>query len=516
MSSSAPLLAGGTTPRTPRQLPAGGTTPRTPRQLPAGGTTPRTPGQVLTRPAPRTPADASPVRQHALLAVLALAGTVFAMMQALVIPALPRIQASLGTNADGAAWISTAYLLSASILTPVIGRLGEVAGKKRMMLASLATFAAGTLVCAVAGSLGELVAGRVIQGAAGGIYPLAFAIIRDRLPRERVPAGIGLVSSLLGIGGGLGLVLPGPVMSRLPYQWLFWLSLTVIGAALVLAARYIPADRPAEAGSRVPWRSCLLMAAGLSAVLTAVSESATWHWADVRTLGLLALGAAILLAWGCAEARSRNPLVDMSLMRLRGIWPANAAALLIGMGMYASFLIIPEFVQAPARLGYGFGASVTGAGLFMLPTAGAQLLLGPASGLLHRRFSLRGQLSAGQLSCAAGFASLALWHEAPWQVYTATSVLGIGFWLCLVALPNQVVSAVPAARTGSATAVNTVVRNAGGAIGSQLAAAVIVSSAQSGTGAPAASGYVGALILCVAATCAGALVACATPRRGRR
>jgi predicted MFS family arabinose efflux permease len=409
------------------------------------------------------------VRAHALLAVLALAGTVFAMMQALVIPALPRIQASLGTNADGAAWISTAYLLSASILSPIIGRLGEVAGKRRMMLASLATFAAGTLVCAVAGNLGELVAGRVIQGAAGGIYPLAFAIIRDRLPRERVPGGIGLVSSLLGMGGGLGLVLPRPIMTRLSYQWLFWLSLIVI-AAFVLAAVFIPADGPAEAGARVPWRSSLLMAAGLSAVLIAVSEAATWHWGNIRTLGLLVLGAAALLAWAARRPAAAAPLVDMSLMRLRGVWPANAAA----------------------------------------------RLLGPASGLLHRRFSLRAQLIAGQLSCAARFASLALWHDAPWQVYAATSGLGVGFWLCLVALPNQVVSAVPAARTGSATAVNTVVRNTGGALGGQLAAPIIVSSAQAGTGAPAASGYIGALILCATATCAGAFVACAIPRKNAR
>jgi EmrB/QacA subfamily drug resistance transporter len=468
-------------------------------------------------PAQRAPAaDAPPVRTTALLAVLALAGTVFAMMQALVIPALPRIQVSLGVNTPDAAWISTAYLLSACILTPVIGRLGEVAGKKRMMLASLATFAAGTLVCAVAGNLAELVAGRVIQGAAGGIYPLAFAIIRERLPRERVPGSIGLVSSLLGIGGGLGLVLPGPIMTRLSYQWLFWLSLIVIAVAVGLAARYIPADGRPETGARVPWRSSLLMAVGLSAVLIAVSESASWHWASGRTLGLLALGAAALTAWVRAESRSRNPLVDMSLMRLRGVWTANAAALLIGVGMYASFLIIPELVQAPARLGYGFGASVTGAGLFMLPTAAVQLLLGPASGLLHRRFSLRTQLIAGMLSCAAGFAGLALWHDAPWQVYAATSILGVGFWLCLVALPNQVVSAVPAARTGSATAVNTVVRNAGGALGGQLAAAIIVSSVHVGTGAPAVSGYIGALILCAAATGAGAFVACAIPRKNRR
>jgi EmrB/QacA subfamily drug resistance transporter len=474
------------------------------------------PAPSLTSPVSHAPATDPPVRANALLAVLALAGTVFAMMQALIIPALPHIQASLGTNADGAAWISTAYLLSACILTPVIGRLGEVAGKKRMMLASLATFAAGTLVCAVAGNLGELVAGRVIQGAAGGIYPLAFAIIRDRLPRERVPGGIGLVSSLLGIGGGLGLVLPGPIMTRLSYQWLFWLSLVVIAAALGLAARYIPADGPADGAARVPWRSSLLMAAGLSAVLVAVSQSATWHWGSGKTLGLLTLGAAVLLAWVLAEARSSNPLVDMGLMRLRGVWTANAAALLTGVGMYASFLIIPEFVQAPVRLGYGFGASVTGAGLFMLPTAAVQLLLGPVSGLLHRRVSLRAQLIAGQLSCAAGFASLALWHDAPWQVYLATSVLGVGFWLCLVALPNQVVAAVPAARTGSATAVNTVVRNAGGALGGQLAAAVIVSSVQADTGAPAASGYIGALVLCAAATAAGALAGCAIPRRNQR
>jgi EmrB/QacA subfamily drug resistance transporter len=485
-----------------------------------------TPATVLTSPATgvatRPPAghapaaDAPPVRTTALLAVLALAGTVFAMMQALVIPALPRIQVSLGVNTADAAWISTAYLLSACILTPVIGRLGEVAGKKRMMLASLATFAAGTLVCALAGNLPELVAGRVIQGAAGGIYPLAFAIIRERLPRERVPGSIGLVSSLLGIGGGLGLVLPGPIMTRLSYQWLFWLSLIVIAIALGLAARYIPADGRAEAGAKVPWRSSLLMAVGLSAVLIAVSESASWHWGSGRTLGLLALGAAALTAWIRAESRSSNPLVDMSLMRLRGVWTANAAALLIGVGMYASFLIIPELVQAPARLGYGFGASVTGAGLFMLPTAAVQLLLGPFSGLLHRWFSLRAQLIAGMLSCAAGFASLALWHDAPWQVYAATSVLGVGFWLCLVALPNQVVSAVPAARTGSATAVNTVVRNAGGALGGQLAAAIIVSSAAAaGGGAPTASGYVGALILCAAATVGGACVACVIPRKQR-
>jgi EmrB/QacA subfamily drug resistance transporter len=466
--------------------------------------------QPETRPAIRRPIQpaAVPVRPRALLAVLSLAGTSFAMMQALVIPALPKIQAGLGTNADGAAWISTAYLLSASVLTPVIGRLGDTIGKKRMMMTSLIAFAAGTLVCALAANLTELVAGRVIQGAAGGIYPLAFAIIRERLPRERVPASIGLVSSLLGIGGGLGLVLPGPVMQHLSYRWLFWLSLIVIAATNALAARYIPADDKDSTATRepIPWRSSLLMALGLSAILIAVSE----HWDGTKTPALLALGAAALGAWVRSELRGQHPLVNMSLMRLRGVWTANAGAMLLGIGMYASFIIVPEFVQAPGKLGYGFGASVTAAGLFMFPTAAVQLLLGPASGFLHRRFGPRAELIAGQAACAAGFAFLAVWHNAPWQVYAATTTLGVGFCLCLIALPNQVVAAVPQHQTGSATAVNTVVRNVGGALGGQLAAALIVASAHAGL--PAASGYVEALAFCAGATVLGAITAIAAPR----
>jgi MFS family permease len=245
------------------------------------------PAAVLTRSVARGQSDAPPAHPHVLLAVLGLAGTVFAMMQSLVIPALPQIQASFGVSTDSAAWISTAYLLSASIVTPVIGRLGEVAGKKRTMLASLAAFAAGTLVCAVAGNLLTLIAGRVVQGAAGGIYPLAFAIIRDRLPREKVPGGIGLVSSLLGIGGGIGLVLPGPIMDRLSYHWLFWLALIVIAGAVALAAAFIPADGARPGNARVEWRSSLLLAAGLLAALIAVSESASWHWDSIKTLSLL-------------------------------------------------------------------------------------------------------------------------------------------------------------------------------------------------------------------------------------
>jgi EmrB/QacA subfamily drug resistance transporter len=453
---------------------------------------------------------ARPVRTNALIAVLALAGTTFALMQAIVVPALPKLQIDLGTNAAGAAWISTAYLLSASVLTPVVGRLGDTAGKKRMMLIVLTAFAVGTIACALAVNLPELVAGRLLQGAAGGIYPLAFAIIRERLPRERVAPSIGLVSSALGVGGGLGLVLPGPIMDHLSFRWLFWLALVPICVSFALAARYIPADELKGERVRIPWRSSALMALGLSVLLIAVSESSTWHWVSTRTVTALVAGAFILTAWVRQELRSPNPLVNMALMRRRGVATANASAFALGLALYASFFTIPQLVQVPRRLGFGFGASVTMAGLFMLPTAATQLLLGPASGLLHRKLGARRELLVGQLFCVGGFGLLAACHAHPWQIYVGTSVIGVGFFLSLVALPNQIVEAVPAASTGSATAVNTVVRNAGGALGGQLAAALILATAHAGL--PGESGYVAALLFCAAAALVGALAALASPR----
>jgi EmrB/QacA subfamily drug resistance transporter len=472
--------------------------------------TPARPTRAHLEPdlAPAEPAW--PIRTHVLIAVLALAGTTFALMQAIVVPALPKIQIQLATTASGAAWISTAYLLSACVLTPVVGRLGDTAGKKRMMLIVLAVFGMGTGVCAFAGNLPELVAGRLLQGSAGGIYPLAFAIIRERMPRERVAPSIGLVSSALGIGGGLGLVLPGPIMDELSYHWLFWLTLVPICASFALAARFIPADQPNSERVRIPRRSSALMAIGLSIVLIAVSESSTWHWLSPRMLLALVAGAVILAVWVGQELRSPAPLVNMALMRRRGVATANASAFALGVAMYASFFIIPELVQVPRRFGFGFGASVTMAGLFMFPTAASQLVLGPVSGLLHRRIGARRELLVGQLFCAAGFGTLAAWHTHPWQIYVGTAIIGIGFFLGLVALPNQIVETVPAASTGSATAVNTVVRNLGGALGGQLAAALILASTHAGV--PGESGYVAALDLCATAALLGALAALASPR----
>jgi MFS family permease len=251
---------------------------------------------------------AEPGRQHpnVTLAVLVAAGISYALMQSLVLPALPDISRSLGASDTAIAWMLTAYLLAASVCTPIAGRLGDMYGKQRVLIVVLVLLAVGTLVSALASSIGPMIAGRVIQGAGGGIFPLGFGIIRDEFPRERVSHGIGLMSSLLGVGGGLGVILAGPIVDNLSYHWLFWLPLVVIVACAVATQLLVP-ESPVRTPGRVDVRGALVLAAGLVPPLYAISRANDWGWGDPRTLGLIAIGVAVLAVTGqLSELRIRS------------------------------------------------------------------------------------------------------------------------------------------------------------------------------------------------------------------
>ncbi|MDX6550684.1 MAG: hypothetical protein QOJ31_1368, partial [Gaiellales bacterium] len=275
--------------------------------------------------------EPDPHRQHfnLTLAVLALGGVSFALLQSLVAPALPNIQHALHTNESTVSWVLTGYLLSASVATPIIGRLGDMFGKERVMVIVLVMLGLGTLLAAVATSITVLIAGRVIQGIGGGIFPLAFGIIRDEFPREKVSGGIGLMSALLGIGGGLGVVLAGVIVDHLSYHWLFWIPMVVIAVATVMAHFYVP-ESPIKTPGRINWLGAALMSTGLSALLWAISEGNSWGWASLRTLGVLAAGAVLIALWVAAELRADEPLVDMRMMTIKGVWTTNLVAFLLG------------------------------------------------------------------------------------------------------------------------------------------------------------------------------------------
>jgi EmrB/QacA subfamily drug resistance transporter len=465
-----------------------------------------------TVPALALPQPPEAPRSGLVLGVLALGCGSFALLQTLVAPALPVLQRDLHTSTSSVAWVFTSFLLAAAVATPIAGRLGDMFGKKRVLVISLLSLAAGSLVAAVATSLPLLIAGRTIQGLGGAVYPLAFGIIRDQLPRERVAGAIALVASLLGIGGGLGIVIAGPILQYLSYHWLFWILLVITSVATVAAIVFVPESTVREPG-RVDWLGGVLLSGWLVALLVAVSEGTTWHWASAKTIGLFVLAALLAAAWVRAESRSRQPLVDMKMMRLSGVWTTNTTALLVGFGQYSALVMLPQFVQAPASTGYGYGATVTQAGLFLVPTTLAAVITSPISGRLSNTVGSKVPLVLGSVLTTIAFIVLAV-SGSRWEIYVAATLIGAGTGFSFASMTHLIVEAVPLGQTSVATGMNTIVRTIGGAIGADIAASVLGAHLLA-SGEPSKHGYTIAFSLCVAVTVAGVLAALAVPGRPR-
>ncbi len=443
-------------------------------------------------------------RPRLTLLALSLGGLAYAVLSSAVIPALPTIQHELHTTETGVTWLLTAYLLAASVGTSILGRLGDIYGKERLLLYTLLMLCIGTLIGALANSLALLIVARTIQGVAGGIFPLAFGIVRDEFPREKVPGSIGLLSAILGVGGGVGIVASGVIIEHLDYHWLFWIPLVVIAVAALFTWLFVP-ESPVRSPGRVNWLAAALMSIGITLALLAVSETTVWGWGSAKTLGLLAAGLVVCWLWVTVEARSASPLVDMKMMRIRGVWTTNTAAFLLGAGMYASFIVFPQFAQLPRSTGFGFGASVTVSGLYLLPTTIGMFLLGLVTGRISERYGSKLALIVGTAFTAASFAMLTVAHAHPYELLIAAALLGIGVGLAFAALGNLIVQAVPAHQTGVASGMNTVMRTLGGALGGQLSATFI--AANTANGLPTVTGFTdtyamatGFLLVCLLAS----------------
>jgi EmrB/QacA subfamily drug resistance transporter len=432
---------------------------------------------------------AEPTRQHygITLGVLTIAALAYALSQTLVAPALPAIQKELGTSTTEISFVLTAYLLSASIATPIVGRLGDMFGKEHVLVLTLAAFGLGSFVAAISHSIELLIAGRVIQGVGGAIFPLAFGIIRDEFPAHRVGTGLGLISATFGIGGGAGLVLSGVIVDNLSYEWMFWLALPVVAFAVLMTHLFIP-ESPVRDRVRIDWGGAAMLSAGLVALLVAVSEGNSWGWLSPRVIGLLAAAALILSLWTRFEARRPEPLVDMTMMKARPVWTTNLAGLFLGFGMFGSFILIPQLVQTPTASGYGFGASVTEAGLFLLPSTTVMLFAGPLAGWIGDRAGSKLPLAIGTAIAMLSFLLLAAEHDHRWAIYVSSCMFGIGIGFSFAAVANLIVAAVDQRQTGVATGINTIMRTIGGAVGGQVAAAIVAAQITS-AGFPADSGF---------------------------
>lgn len=451
-------------------------------------------------------ADLREVRRHPTrtLSVLALAALALSLAQTMVVPALPALQRDFGVDASDATWVLTAFLLTSSVSTPLLGRLGDMYGKERLLLLALFFFGAGSVVCALSGSLAVLVAGRAVAGLGGAIIPLAIGIVRDEFPREKVATGIGTISAMFGIGGGAGLVIAGVLVDHVSVAWIFWLSVAGTALAALGTWRYVP-ESPVRVRARVDWAGAVLLSLALTALLLGVSEGNRWGWTSAGVLGLFATAVVFAIAFVAFQLRTTDPIVDMKVMRERAVWTTNAVAFAVGFAMFGSFILIPQLVQTPEAAGYGFGASVTASGLFLLPSSVVMLFAGPLSGSLGNRFGSKLPLGIGAAVAAVAYFWLAFEHGARIDIYLGSTLLGLGIGLAFAAMANLIVSAVPQDQTGVATAINAIMRTVGGAIGAQVAAALVTASfvAVGTAQLPAERGYTAAFIM----SGAGALVA---------
>ncbi len=446
-------------------------------------------------------------------AVLVVGVTAYALLQSLVIPALTTIQSVMHTNQNTVTWVITAYLLSASIFTPIMGRLGDMIGKEHVLIATLVALSVGSIVAAVAHSITVLIIGRVVQGVGGGVMPLSFGIIRDEFPKEKLPSAIGTIAAMTAVGGGAGLVIGGPIISSLGFHWLFWIPLIMTSVAALFTYLFVP-ESPVRTKGRISWWAAIALSAWLVAILLGVSEAPIWGWGSPRVIALLVASAVLIAVWIKVETTVAAPLIDMKMMRRPAVWTNNLVSFIFGVGLYSAMAFLPEFLQTPRSAGYGFGASTVVSGLYLLPMTLGMFVLGLYSGKIAARYGSKFAVILGSAISCLGYVVLAFAHDATWEIYIASACLGVGLGLAFSAMSNLIVLAVPPAQTGVASGMNANIRTIGGAVGAGVMSSIVTSTLLR-SGLPAESGYAhGFLFLAVItmfAVVAAALIPTAVP-----
>ncbi|RYE41818.1 MAG: MFS transporter [Hyphomicrobiales bacterium] len=439
------------------------------------------------------------------MVILSVSAVSYALVQSMVNPGLETLRGQVHTNQLGVTWVLTSFLLASAVMTPIVGRLGDQVGKRRTLVAVLLFLTVGSVVAALATSLPMLVVGRLLQGAGGATLPLAFGIIRDLMPKAEVGAKVGMIAAVSAVGGAIGVLVAGPIIDGLGVPWLFWVPAIANGIMALAVLLFVPDIRATSTG-RMNWPAGLMLAATLVLLLLPLSLGQEWGWNSARTVGLFAASLVAGVGWVAIETRSKFPLIDMRVFRLRPVWTANLVSFLFGVTLYSAFGFIPSFLQIPTDTGYGLGESITAAGLLFLPVAATQFLSGLAAGPLARRVPTKVLLVGGTVPTVVSFLLLVPFHGTAWQVALATAIGGVGFGIGLSALSAVVVHAVPAEHTGAATGMNANIRTIGGAVGAAVVGTILASRTTS-EGFPSEGGYTAVFAL-LAVTAAVGLVSC--------
>lgn len=430
--------------------------------------------------------------KRGMLVALGLGTFTVSIAATTVVPALPKIQEQFGVTASDSAWLVTAYFLVASTATPILGRLGDMRGKRRVLVGALLAFLVGSIVCALAGSLVGQIGGRAMQGLGAAVFPLAYGMVRDQLPARDVPGAIGILAATPAVGGALGLPLGGLISEHAPISTIFWIQ-AGIGVVAVLAAwRMLPESAERSEG-RVDIPGAVVFSIGFGLPLLAVSRANEWGWGSVNTIGCFAAGFLILAAWTQLELRTAQPLVNIHTLRRRPVLLTNVTTIVAGFGLFGSFILLPQLAQTPTETGFGLGLSAAMAGLLLVPNAIVNAVTSSMSGRVIGRWGSRTPLLVGCTIAVAAFTLLTLWHASAILIVLWSMLLAVGVGLSYPAMPNLIIDAVEQHETSEASGVNTIMRNAGAAAGSAVAGSVL--AAHTVNGLPTDAGFTLAFLI---------------------
>lgn len=458
------------------------------------------------------PAGEAP-RARLFVVVLATCGLVAAFMQTLVIPLIPAFPRLLDASPADASWVVTVTLVAGAVVMPVSGRLGDLYGKRRMLLISLGFLVAGSVLSALTSSLALMVAGRGLQGCAMGAIPLGISIMRDELPPARVGAAISVMSSTLGVGGAIGLPVAALVAEKADWHVLFWMSAglgLVCGLLIVLVVPESPVRTPAP----FDYLGTVGLSAGLICLLLPVIKGAEWGWSSGRTLGFAGAAVAILLVWGAYQLRRRDPLVDLRVSARRPVLFTNLASIMVGFALYSMALSFPQLLQAPSSTGYGLGLTMVQAGLCLAPNGLVMMMLSPVSARLIARYGPRATLMTGAIIIAAGYGFATVLMDNAFELITASVIIGGGVGIAYAAMPALIMGSVPISETASANGLNSLMRSVGTATSSAVMATMLAQLAITvgGVSVPSAKGFQVSFVVAAAAALLGLALTAFVPK----
>ncbi|RPE77851.1 MULTISPECIES: MFS transporter [unclassified Frondihabitans] len=450
-------------------------------------------------------------RSSLWLGVVGLGALVVSLSQSLLIPVLPALPQQLHSSPETVQWLLTSTLLVGAIAVPFMGRLGDMFGKRLMLLVAIGAMLVGSLITALSSDIVVLIIGRAIQGISAAAIPLGISLLATLLPARRRATAMATISAMLGVGGALGLPFAGLIAEGGDFHTLFWV--TAVAAAVAFLGIMLLVPEPKDrAGGHIDFVGAALLAGALVTLLLPLAQGSDWGWGSPRTIVLFVATVVLFAAFGLWETRHREPLVDLASLTRRPILLTNIASLFIGFALFASLIGTATYVQAPESSGYGFGTTTLVAGLTMLPSGLAMLVLSPVAARLINGIGAGQTLAIGGFIVAVGWILRITVTGSLWEIVVGSTVVGIGTGIGYAAIPALVAANTPSHELASANGVNTLIRSLGSFLASAIGGTILATVTIAGTQLPSLGGYQILFAVCAVAAIVAAVIALLTTR----